>query len=917
LRPTTARVTLPAVLTGRERELDALARLMADGTKGRGGAVLLVGEPGIGKTALLDALAERADDWVVLRADGVAREAGLPFAGLHALLAPVLDLDRLPAAQAQALGAALRLRPPTPHDRFAVPAALLGLVDLAPAPVLALVDDLPWLDRASRDAILFAARRAGTRRLVVVAAARRDDAGEIEGLARLAVDGLEAGAATRLLRATGPRLAPLVEARLMRAAAGNPLALRELPRLLDDDQRSGRRPLDVAPRPGQQVSAAFARQLAALGDDERRALATVAAMERGGEAWLLAALREQGLGGGALAAAEDRDMLVFGRSGVTLRHPLLSATAYHAIGRPQRAAAHRALAATAPDARRRAWHLAAAAEGADAQAAQALVQAARAARAVGGHAEAGEAAARAAQLTVDAAARVTLLLEAAQDLTVAGDADRALALVDEADTDGGEDDARRAVIAGLRGHLRLRRGDPAGAQRVLEAEAVRQLDDGDPEAAARLLLDSVVALTMTGDRRLLDRTVQRLEEAGARVGGPVALLAELTAVQHLVARGDASTGRPRLDAVRPRLASLDRVAFAETLALTAQCLLWLSDAAGAMQIAQPLVGALEQASALGRLPYPLTVRAQAALAAGRIDDARADADAAVRLARETGQETMLSFILPIRARVAAITGDLDIARSDVAEALVLCDRGAAHAHAAYAHAAQGAVELAAGHPDAAVAPLERSEALADVAGLRNPVLTGAAADLVEALADSGRPEDARAPAQRLAAADGAWARAAAARAAVWVDTDADPDAQAAHARAAADRLGAPLERARTEFAIGARAVRARRYGGARGALHAARDAFAGLGADAWAARAADRLAAIGESDRVQALTDLSDDEQRLAVLVSRGLTTEELAGVLHVGPKTVERRLGAVFRKLGVSSRPALARLVTDARRAR
>jgi DNA-binding CsgD family transcriptional regulator len=592
---------------------------------------------------------------------------------------------------------------------------------------------------------------------------------------------------------------------------------------------------------------------------------------------------------------------------------LLGATAYHAGEAPDRAAAHRALAATAPDDRRRAWHLAAAATDADARTAQALVAVAHAARALGGHAEAGEAFARAAELTADAQAGDGLRLEAAQDLAVAGDAERALALVDAA---AGEDDdgQRRAQVAGLRGHLRLSRGDPAGAHRVLEAEAARQLEGGDPVAAARLLLDSVVALSMTGDRLLMDRAVARLQDAAARTGGPIALLAQLTVAQHRVAGGDEAEGRACLDAALPGLESLDPVAFAEPLALTAQCLLWLWDTERAIAIIEPLVDQLQAASALGRLAYPLCVRAHAALAGGQLAAAHADADAAVRLAHETGQDTMLSYILPIRGRAAALLGDLDAAREDVARALVLCDRGGAHAHAAYAHAVLGAVELAAGRPETAVAPLERAAALGEVAGLYNPALTAGAGDLVEALAQAGRVEQALERAEPLRGAQGAWAAAVAARCALWSDAEGDA-ALVAVARDAAERLGAPLEVARTELAIAARAARARRFGAARGPLLAARDAFARLGARAWRERADDLLAAIGESGSVQTLAELTEDERRLAVLASRGLTTDELAGMLHVGPKTVERRLGAVFRKLGVASRPALARLVTDARR--
>lgn len=909
-------------LIGREFELGVVGERLAAVRAARGSALVLRGDPGIGKTALADAAAERADGCTVLRAAGVEAQTPLPFATLQALTRPLLRLrEQLPPAQQQALGSALALAPPSSHDRFAVPAALLGLLREAAvrAPVVVIVDDLQWVDDASREALLFAARRVTGLRVAIVATTRtpRGDA-ETARLDQHVLAPLRERAARELVTRVAPDLGPTLMADLLRTAGGNPLALLELPRLLSDEQRSGRAPLDAPLRPGRALERAFAQEIAALPAASQRALTVAAAMDRGPLAWLLAALRVLGLPESALGPAERSGILRLDDDQVALRHALVRAAAYHAATDQQRRRANLALAETTDDHRRRAWHLAGAAGRADrdAEAAAALDAAARSARAVGGHAEAAAAFTRAAMLSSSPEERGVRELEAATDLAVVGRAEQALALLNAAAGRIGPE--RRGELVRLTGNLRTRRGDPHGAYRLLTAEAERQLVAGHADTATELLLDAIVAQTMTGDAELQQHTMALLVRAGEQADGVAAALADLTRGQDRLVAGEEQRGRAILHQARLRLATVDPVAVTEPLALTAQCCLWADEPDDAAAVLDPLLEAITAASALGRIAYPLSLRAALALRHGRTASALEDAGEAVAFARDTGQETMLSFVLTVLVRAEATVGRFDDARAHAEESLAIAGRRRADGHAAHAHAALGFVELAADRPAWAAPALERAATLADRAGFWHPAVIPGAPDLVEALLADGRRSEAEDRAAALAAvaerSGNRWALAATARVRLLLEPDDERvDQRKREARSRLEGLELPFDAARTALATGERLRAAGRRADARAALTAAFDGFERIGAQPWIRRTRALQRQVGERAAPAPLAALSPDEQQLALLIGRGLTNPEIGALLHVSRKTVERRLTAVYGTLGVRSRTELAALVGNA----
>jgi len=903
------------LLRGRAGELARIEELVERACRGRGGALLLHGDPGIGKTALLDVAHRRADgELTVLRTSGSESAVALPYASLRELAGPLLDLRAaLPPVQAQALGVALALEPPTPQERLAVPLALVALLARAAArrPVLALVDDLQWLDPASREAVLYAARRLAGLPVALLLAERDGDGPGVEapGVERRPIGPLDPASARAVLRGVGDALSEPVRETIARAAAGNPLALVELPAGLTPAQRAGRAQLDLPMRLGPSLQASFARRLAGLADDERRAVTVAAALERGPLRWLLAALAELGLPPRALDAAERARTVVVRDGELTLRHPLVRTAVYHAADADERRAAHRALAATAPDAPRRAWHLAAAADAADAGVADALEAVAYDARAVGGHAEAAAAFERAAQLSDELAVRGRRELEAARDAATAGDHDRALALLDDAAGHAGA--AVRAAVVRLRGNLAIRRGEAHRALTELTSEGERQLAAGNDADAAALFLEASVAPFMTGEVEQQIYIVERARTAAAGVGGEQAVLVELIAGEAEIAFGREVAGGATLAAAVERLGEVDLVAHGEIVGMAAQTSLWIGDFARGAAIADEMVAACRRVSAFGRLPYPLSVRAQAAFRRGGWTTAAQAAGEAAQLARETGQETLLAFSLAYGARVDAGQGRVEEARERIAEALAIAERERADGIAVHVHAAAALLDLVEGRADAAAQAARRAGELEASLNLRHPAATMWAGDLLDALAVAGRAHELRVAVDGLAERAGeigsAWAAAVVARGEVALADDDEVDARAARALELSAALAMPFEQARTELAVGERLRRSHRRGDARAPLARALAGFERLGAAPFVARS--RVGLDAPPRPVAVVAPLTPQERRIARLVADGRTNREIAAELSLGEKTLERRLTTLYRKAGVSSRTELARI--------
>jgi predicted ATPase len=554
------------MLHGRRAECEALERLLADARRSRSGVLVVRGEPGAGKSALLEHAAGRAEGMTVLRAGGVESEAELPFAALHQLLRPVLGLaGRLPEPQAAALGGALGLAadppehggsgglkpgPPEDRDRFLVSVAVLSLLGEAAEerPVLCLVDEAQWLDRSSAEALSFAARRLDAEGVVCLFAARDGDPRDFpaSGLPELRLQGLDPEAAEALLAGAGVDLPAEVVGRLVERTGGNPLALLELPGSLHPDQLAGRAPVDDVLPLTTRLERAFGDRARRLPIGARTLLLVAAAEPTGDPAVVLRAGARLGVEAAALDQAEAAGLVGTADGRLRFRHPLVRSAAYQTATLAARQAAHRALAGvlTGEDtADQRAWHLAAATVGPDEQVADELEGTADRARRRGGQAAAAAALERAAGLTGDDAERGRRLAAAASAAWLAGQADRATDLLERA-APLAADLRTQAGVAHLRGSIEAGRGVAleAAAMLVAGSELAAPVD---PSQALQMLVEASEIASYAGD-------VTPTAELGRRAAAlPVTdkvgeFLSELLQGLGRVAEGDGQGGEPLL-----------------------------------------------------------------------------------------------------------------------------------------------------------------------------------------------------------------------------------------------------------------------------------------------------------------------------------------------------------------------------------
>ncbi|HEX4692356.1 MAG TPA: AAA family ATPase, partial [Solirubrobacteraceae bacterium] len=526
-------------LRGRRTERAVLDALLAGARGGHGGALVLRGEAGFGKTALLEHAIHSASDLTVLRAAGVESEAELAFAALHRLCAPVLDgLDRLPGPQRDALATTFGLDAGPVPDRFLVGLATLSLLSEAALrrPMLCVVDDAQWLDRASAQALAFAARRLQTESLVMLLAARAPTA-ELAHLPELVVKGLDAADARGLLASMIPgRLDERVADQLVAEVRGNPLALLELPRGLSPTQLAGGFGLPDALSLESRIEQSFRRRLDALPEDTRRLL-LIAAVEPTGDPELLwRAAGRQRISGPVLDAAETAGLIELDNRRVRFRHPLVRSVLHRAAAPQERSRAHRALA-EATDAQldpdRRAWHLAESTDGPDEDAAAELERAAGRAQARGGWAAAAAFLERAVALTADPARRAQRALAAAHAKYESGAIGDALTLLATAEAGalGGLEPARADLLRAEIAFASKRDWDVP----PLLLKAARKLEGVDATLARATYLEALQSALLVG-RLAREADVAEVSEAALacpppRQPRPADLLLEGLALQ--------------------------------------------------------------------------------------------------------------------------------------------------------------------------------------------------------------------------------------------------------------------------------------------------------------------------------------------------------------------------------------------------
>jgi DNA-binding CsgD family transcriptional regulator len=902
------------MLLGRKDERLALDRLFAQARDGRSGVLALVGEPGIGKTALLEHAAESAKGMRILRCRGIESEAVIPFAGLAELLRPALNvLDRIPAPQATALAGALALGPAGARDRFAIGAATLSLLSASAeeGPLALLVDDAHWLDRSSAETLLFAARRLLADPIALVLTVREGQPSLLDGadLRTLRVAGLDRADAAELLARTDVPVE--VRERLYRATGGNPLALLEL---APEAARLLTLPSDAPVPISTSIATAFLRRFGQLPDSTRRLLVLVAASDTCGPAVLARAAAHVGLDIGALALAEEAGLVTVGPGRIEFTHPLARAAMYADAGASERREAHAALAAALPDrdVDQRAWHLAAACVGPDDQASDALERAGARARERSAYAVAAAAFARAAGFASLDEARDRLLLAAAEAAWLAGEAERTLALLDDAQAHEAVP-AVNARLDHLRGQVAMRCG-PVMDGYPLIVGAAAQIADADPELAVVMLAEAVLGCFYTGDTPAMiaaaERAVALANGQGSRRATFFAAMARGMA---LVADGQGGAGAASARQAVGILEESDELRDDPGLLVWAALgPMWLREAGTGRGLIERAFERVRAQAALGALPYLLHLLARDQATTDQWAAAETSYDEAIRLGRETGQWVEVAAALAGLAWLQARQGREADCREHAAEARRQCEQLGVGLYGVWAIQAIGDLELGLGRPAAAI---EHYQAQADALRLRGiaDVDLSPAPELVEAFLRLGREDDAAEAAVDFVAQATAkgqpWALARAARCRGLLADAGELEPRFEEALRLHERTPDAFETARTRLAYGVRLRRARKRVRAREELRAAVEIFERLGARPWIEQAGAELAATGETARrrdVSTLDQLTPQELRIARLLADGKTTRETAAAIFVSPKTVEYHLGHVYGKLGIHSREEL-----------
>ncbi|HEX6460326.1 MAG TPA: AAA family ATPase [Thermoleophilaceae bacterium] len=898
-------------LLGRHRECGVLDGLLGNVRSGRSGALVVRGEAGIGKTALLEYAIGSASDLRVARAAGVESEMELPFAALHQLCAPMLDqLDRLPDPQRDALRITFGLRAGAPPDRLFVGLAVLSLLSEAASerPLICAVDDAHWLDRASAQVLGFVARRL-LAESVVMLLGTREPSDDFRGLPELAVGALTVHDAQALLGSVVPW--PLDERVLERIVAethGNPLALLELPRGLSPAELAGGFGLPGALSLSSRIEQKFLRLLAKLPEQTQRLLLVAAAEPAGDPTLLWHATGRLGIERAALAPAETAGLLKL-ETRVRFRHPLVRSAVYRAASASDRRAVHAALAEvtdpdTDPD--RRAWHRAQAAPAPDDDVAAELERSAARAQRRGGVAAAAAFLARAAELTPDPAERGRRALAAAQAKFEAAASDAALELLATAEL-APLDELQRARLERMRAQIAFNRARGRNAPALL-LDAARRLEPLDIELARETYLEAMAASMFAG--RLGGKpSIREAAEAALaapstpRPPRPTDLLLDGLATR--LTEGYAAGVLPLRTALEA-FRSVEELSAGDARWLWLACRLaqdlwddelWYVLATGGVLVAR-------ETGALSVLPIALTYLAALHVHEGAF--ARAEA-----LIDEVDAITLATDAATVKYGTVMLTAW----RGNEAEGLKLIEeltvgvreRGEGMALGINAWAA-ALLYNANGRYAEALAAAQRGREHDDVG-----LFAWSLVELIEAGVRCDEMDASSGALDRLSARTRAsgteWALGieACSRALLTDRRDAEPLYREAVERL--ERSRGMIHATRARLLYGEWLRREKRRTDAREQLRVAYERFSRIGANAFAERARGELLATGEAvrnRRVDAADDLTPQEKQIAQLARDGLSNPEIGARLFISSRTVEYHLHKVFRKLGITSRTQL-----------
>jgi DNA-binding CsgD family transcriptional regulator len=873
---------------------------------------VLSGEPGVGKTALLDYLAEQASGCRVARAAGVESEMELVYAGLHHLLTPMLNrLQHLPEPQATAVQTAFGLGSGPAPDRFLVGLATLGLVSDAAEdhPLVCLVDDAQWLDRASAQVLGFVARRLAAESVALVFAARVPG-DELAGLPQLGIEGLRDTDARALLDSvlTAP-LDPQVRDRIVAEADGNPLALLELPRGVTPAELAGGFALpDAMPLSGR-IEESFRRRLELLPEDSRRLLQLAAADTVSDPVLMWRAAERLGLAVQAATPVAEAGLVEFGAR-VRFRHPLVRSAAYRSASLQERQDVHRALAETTDpelDPDRRAWHWAQAATGPDEDVAAELEHSAGRAQARGGVAAAAAFLQRSVALTVDPARRAERGLAAAQASLQAGSFDAALGLLATAEG-GALDEFQRARVDLLRGQVALAFG--AGDAAPLLLRAAKRLERLDLDLARETYLiawgATVVASDLEGERLLgeISRAIRALPPPPAPPR-PVDMLLDGLVLLTIEGRAAAT---PRLQQAAKALLEIpvEDVLRWGWMATAASDAVW--DNETMLTTASRMVQLVRDAGALAQLPIHLSAVALGRAWTGDFAGASSLVAEIDSVVAATGSRVGPGAAMRLRSLQGRAAETTALITSTIEHTMA-----GGHVLTLYAHWAAAVLynglaryrEATDSARQATSSPFEVFVSVRTLPELVEAAVRGGDADLardaLERLAQTTRPCG-----NDLALGIEARSRALLSEGAVADNLY----------REAIDRLRRTQlrpELARAQLLYGEWLRRQGRRVDARRQLRAAHDLFATIGMEAFAERARTELLATGETARkrtVDTREALTAQEAMIARLASEGLSNPEIGVRLFISARTVKYHLGKVFTKLDISSRGQLDRVL-------